>query len=215
MVHGVLNVSVMHLSSLRLGLASLVLVCGLTSTVGCTISAPPVQESNDPTSPAPSSTGSGSSVAHDPLPATSGAPDAGAATTTTTTTTTTTSDAGSVGTGVPVTPLAQCNAGSASEVESNDTPATANSFGAATTFCGTVSLGDVDYATFTLPANATGFSYSVAWGNDKGAPAISISAGGVTAAAGQEPPLFPGQLYTFKVVGTGAATSYALAIAIH
>jgi hypothetical protein len=108
-----------------------------------------------------------------------------------------------------------CAAGSLTEVEPNDTAATANVIpGATSTFCGRLpSVGDVDYITFTLPANAKTVWFGRAW--DKAVIGVEVSVDGGTFTVGSPPIFKPGSTYVMKVwiKGPGTATNYTVSVA--
>lgn len=107
----------------------------------------------------------------------------------------------------PTNPIdtSMCTAGSVVEVESNDTAATANAIPAQTgTYCGGVaSATDVDFATFTLPADAKGFSYGIAF-NRSGVDATITAGAQGPFKLSQAIPVLPGQKYVLRVAGSQA-----------
>jgi hypothetical protein len=111
-------------------------------------------------------------------------------------------------------PTPICTAGSVLESESNDTEGTADAINFDHAYCGTIGLaGDVDYLTFTLPADAIGFAWRVSWLGPP--PTLAITSEGVTAAGGEDPPFFPGKTYVVKVTrsnGGAFATQYVVTL---
>jgi hypothetical protein len=91
----------------------------------------------------------------------------------------------------------QCQAGSVKEVESNDSAATANAMPAATgSFCGTLGDGDVDFVTFTLPADAKYLAFGSSWTNPI---QMEVSVGGQKFDVGQTPAFVAGGQYVIKI----------------
>jgi hypothetical protein len=110
---------------------------------------------------------------------------------------------------------ALCIAGSVAETEDNNTPEKANALAGVTgTYCGTLSsAADVDYAAFTLPADAK----SISFGSDfsKVGVELDITVGGETFTLGEATIFKPGQRYVVKAYTTGSApVSYRLSVQI-
>ena len=109
--------------------------------------------------------------------------------------------------GDPTSPIdtSMCAASSVVETESNDSAATANAIPAQTgTYCGGVSsAADVDFATFTLPADAKGFSYGIAFNRNGVDATITAGAQGPFKLS-QAIPVLPGQKYVLRVAGAQA-----------
>lgn len=187
-----------------------VLSLGAALTIGCS-SAPSEQASGEEekeegqltdkkgtkeSSPAPATT---STSTTEPAPttdpgdagATWGDPDAAAPSTTTTPTTTA--------------DLSMCKPGSVQETESNDSAATANALpGQTFSFCGSLSSAtDVDFVTFTLPADTKSFSYGVSFNRNGIDASITAGAQGPFR-LNQTVPILPGQKYVVRVAGAQA-----------
>ncbi len=107
------------------------------------------------------------------------------------------------GTGTPPAPNPQCQASSVHESGSNDTAATANAIPAASgSFCGSLdSASDVDFVTFTLPANATSLGFGLSY--SRLGVVIEGVAGGESFTVGGKPAFKPGQKYTLEVHTSG------------
>jgi hypothetical protein len=111
--------------------------------------------------------------------------------------------AASTGTGAPPAPNPQCQAASVHESGSNDTAATANAIPAASgSFCGSLdSASDVDFVTFTLPANATSLGFGLSY--SRLGVVIEGTAGGESFMVGGKPAFKPGQKYVLEVHSSG------------
>ncbi|OJY17347.1 MAG: hypothetical protein BGO98_00120 [Myxococcales bacterium 68-20] len=108
-----------------------------------------------------------------------------------------------------------CQAGSVAESEPNDDAASADSIpGETGTFCGRIgSDTDVDFVTFTLPANAKSFGMSQK--TTSGAIRIEPSVDGTTFPfGGGNYPFKPGKAYTLKISTTGGALDYRIGVTI-
>jgi hypothetical protein len=222
-VHDVLNELVMRSDSLRLHQALATIILFTLPTYGCgddsetNTSADDhakVQDKDKATSSAPSLPAASSTNAAPTPPATAATTNtAPASSATVTPAPSPTLAPTSTGGVAPTPPPAICAAGSLHETEPNDTPATANALGAATSFCGSVGVAEVDYVSFTLPSDAKGLAYSASW-SGFGTPTLSLTSEGITTTAGQKPPFNPGKSYVFKVTGGAAASDYVVAITI-
>lgn len=119
---------------------------------------------------------------------------------------------GPPGGGGGIIPKLECKADSIREVESNDTPETANELIPASTYCGTIDAADVDHIAFVLPEDAKEVSWRADWAGE-GAPAVSITVEGVTVKGGEPVPFFPGKRYVIKVENAGdKASDYVIAV---
>ncbi len=109
-----------------------------------------------------------------------------------------------------------CEPGSIEESEPNDTDITADVLPSQTAkYCGRVQPNDVDYVTFTLPANAT--TFGIFQSNTSTALKIEGVVDGTTFALdGSNPPFMPGKTYLLKATapGAGVAVDYSVSISI-
>ena len=115
----------------------------------------------------------------------------------------------------PAAPNPMCQPTSVHESGSNDTAATANAIpGASGSFCGSLdSATDVDFVTFTLPANATSLGFGDSY--SRGGLVIDGTAGGESFTVGGKPAFKPGQKYVLQVHTTGdAPVDYVLTVNI-
>ncbi|MBS2020587.1 MAG: hypothetical protein JST00_47465 [Deltaproteobacteria bacterium] len=104
---------------------------------------------------------------------------------------------------------------SVDEKEGNDAEAEANAIGsAAAKFCGALSAaGDVDYATFTLPSDATFLGFASSF-TQTGVD-FEVSVGDKTFTVGDTPVVTPGAVYVVKAHTKGKTpVSYKLSIDI-
>ncbi len=110
---------------------------------------------------------------------------------------------------------ATCAAGATVESEDNDTEAKANALPAVTgSFCGTLSsAADVDYVTFTLPADATSLAFGSSY--TKTGVDFEVTVDGKTFVVGDTPEVKPGKPYVIKAFTSGAApVDYRLSMTI-
>jgi hypothetical protein len=105
----------------------------------------------------------------------------------------------------PQADLSMCKAGSVAETESNDSAAAANAMpGQTFSFCGSLaSATDVDFVTFTLPADTRSFSYGVSF-NRNGIDATITAGAQGTFRLNQAVPILPGQKYVVRIAGAQA-----------
>jgi hypothetical protein len=109
----------------------------------------------------------------------------------------------------------KCPAGAAVEAEDNDTEAKANAIPAATgSFCGALSTAaDVDYVTFTLPADAKSLAFGSSY--SKVGVDFEVTVEGKTFLVGETPEVKPGKTYVIKAFTTGSApVDYRLSVTI-
>lgn len=127
----------------------------------------------------------------------------------------TTSDAGKGEGGPGGTSNTTCAAGATVEAEDNDTEAKANALPAMTgSFCGALSTAaDVDYVTFTLPADAKSLAFGSSF--SKVGVDFEVSVEGKTFLVGDTPEVKPGKPYVIKAFTTGGApVDYRLSVTI-
>lgn len=105
----------------------------------------------------------------------------------------------------PQADLSMCRAGSVAETESNDSATAANPMpGQTFSFCGSLaSSADVDFVTFTLPADTRSFSYGVSF-NRNGIDATITAGAQGTFRLNQAVPILPGQKYVVRIAGAQA-----------
>lgn len=109
----------------------------------------------------------------------------------------------------PTTPSSpECLATSVAEIEANDTADTATTVpGATGSFCGTIAEdADVDFFSFTAPANAQGLAFGAAYSKKGATVEVAVDGGAAVQLGTSGLKLVPGGKYVVKVSGPAALT---------